>query len=289
MIAEPLELKHRELLEPRFRRLELDISEYSFANAYLFRREHQFQVIRSKDIYLKGKTRDGFWYLMPTTSIEDWNWADLEYCLQECNFLFPIPETWQKYFDERRYKPSRQDSESDYLYTVHKLADFPGRHLSSRRNLLRQFLDLFPEHQSMALDLSHQEDAMLILETWQKSLGVSGDLTDYAACHEALELMDRLHLTGHITYVAGKPAGFILGEELSKKSFVIHFAKALREYKGIYQYIYQEFARFLDGKYEYINLEQDLGDADLQQSKRAYDPDQLIPKLRMSLWKSTAS
>jgi uncharacterized protein len=69
----------------------------------------------------------------------------------------------------------------------------------------------------------------------------------------------------------------------------VHFAKALRQYKGIYQYIYQEFARSLEGKFESINLEQDLGVADLKHSKRAYEPDQLIPKLRISLWKSKIS
>ena len=56
---EPLSLKHQSLLEPLFKKLNLEISEYSFANAYLFRQVHDFEVFFDKSIFLVGKTRDG--------------------------------------------------------------------------------------------------------------------------------------------------------------------------------------------------------------------------------------
>jgi hypothetical protein len=54
--------------------------------------------------------------------------------------------------------------------------------------------------------------------------------------------------------------------------FGIHFEKGIDEYKGIYQYINQNFAASLDEHYVYINREQDLGDEGLRQAKMTYRP-----------------
>lgn len=289
MHLETLNLDHQVLLAPRFHKMDLDISEYTFANLYLFRNVHDYQVVFGQDLYLKGKTRDGFYYLTPTVPVEQLQWKDMEDCLQGCNFLFPIPESWASQFDPQKYQEDKKEQDSDYLYTVAKLASYPGRHLSGRRNLVKQFMEHHPVHSSIVLSSTNKDHALEVLEEWQQEGVKEEPFSDYGPCTEAVQLMETLNLNGLISYVDGKPAAFVLGEELHSKTYVIHFAKALRQYKGIYQYIYQEFARSLQGKYEYINLEQDLGVYDLQHAKRAYYPDQLIPKLRISLWKSKVS
>jgi len=101
---------------------------------------------------------------------------------------------------------------------------------------------------------------------------------------EALERMDELQLCGGIYYVDGKPAAYILGEEIAEgKTFVIHFEKAVGEYKGLYQFINQSFAAILPEKYTYINREQDLGDEGLRQAKLTYRPVGFIKKYRAAL------
>lgn len=289
MKSEFLEKKHQALLESRFDKLQLDISEYAFANLYLFRQIHEYQVLFNKDIYIKGKTRDGFYYFMPTVPLDRFHWDEIEECLKSCDFLFPLPEAWTPNFDTKKYQISYKDEDSDYLYSVHMLSTYPGRHLSGRRNLVKQFHELYANPTFMPLNKDNRFQALDILEQWQKEGEKQEPFTDYGACKEALIEMEWLKLNGLIFYVDNQPAGFVLGEALHSKTYVIHFAKALRHYKGIYQYIYQEFARTLVGKYENINLEQDLGVYDLQHAKRAYSPNQLIPKLRISLWKSKVS
>lgn len=286
MRIEPLDLSHQVILTPRFKNLGLNISEYTFANAYLFRQKHEFQIIFNQEIYLRGKTREGFTYLMPTTPIDQFNWQELEKCLEECDFIFPLPELWANAFNPQKYKIDIKKQDSDYLYTVNKLSTYPGRKLSGRRNLVRQFNDLNPNHISKSMTSANSDDAIQVLEEWQKGGGDEEDFTDYESCLEALQLMEKLNMSGQISYIDEQPVGFVLGEELNAKTYVIHFAKALKQYKGIYQYLYQSFAHSLEGKYEAINLEQDLGLPDLQHAKQAYYPDQLIPKLRISLWKS---
>jgi hypothetical protein len=72
-----------------------------------------------------------------------------------------------------------------------------------------------------------------------------------------------------------------LGEPLNHHTYVIHCAKGLVQYKGVYQYLYNEFASSLDPTFHSINLEQDLGSAELAHAKRAYQPDLILPKLRI--------
>ena len=60
--------------------------------------------------------------------------------------------------------------------------------------------------------------------------------------------------------------------------FVIHFEKALDEYKGIYQYLNQSFAESLPRFFTLINREQDLGNEGLRQAKMTYRPCEFVKK-----------
>ncbi|MDR2732198.1 MAG: phosphatidylglycerol lysyltransferase domain-containing protein, partial [Fibromonadaceae bacterium] len=96
---------------------------------------------------------------------------------------------------------------------------------------------------------------------------------DYDSAKEALELHEFLGFSGLVFYVKGTPVGYCQGEILpDEKSFAVHFEKAIDKYKGIYQYINQEFAKSILENITYINREQDLGDEGLRQAKMTYRP-----------------
>jgi hypothetical protein len=61
----------------------------------------------------------------------------------------------------------------------------------------------------------------------------------------------------------------------------LHFAKGNRKFKGVYQYMFNQFARILPGKYQYMNFEQDLGKLALRIAKSSYHPDQILEKYRL--------
>jgi uncharacterized protein len=82
-------------------------------------------------------------------------------------------------------------------------------------------------------------------------------------------------------YVDQEPGGFIIGEPLHSKLYGLHFAKARKEFKGIYPYLYQAFARSLPDHYSEWNMEQDLGVETVRKSKLSYHPDRLIKKWRV--------
>ena len=97
-------------------------------------------------------------------------------------------------------------------------------------------------------------------------------------------MYDELVLCGGIYYVQKEPGGFIIGEELAEDMFAIHFAKARKQFRGIYQYMYNSFAKILPPKYKYFNLEQDLGKDPLRIAKASYVPDKMLKKFRVR-WK----
>jgi hypothetical protein len=66
-------------------------------------------------------------------------------------------------------------------------------------------------------------------------------------------------------------------------SFVIHFEKAVSDYKGLYQFMNQSFAAILPGKYKFINREQDLGNEGMRQAKMTYRPIGFVKKYRAML------
>lgn len=285
MRKEPLSLDHQEILEPRLRALQFDLSEYTFACLYLFRSIHAYEVLFGEEgIYVAGKTRDGHTYVMPTCRpTHEACCKEIKELLHSYEFLYPIPMEWLPCFSPRLFESSHIDADTDYLFRTEKFCTYPGRHLSSRRNLLKQFKELYPEHRTEPIIAANKRAALELLERWQMHAHPDKRFTDYDSAKEALEKLEKLNLDGRLTLCEERPVGFVIGEPLSQTTYVLHTAKGDVVYKGVYQYIYSDLAYFLEKRFEFLNLEQDLGSEDLAHAKRAYDPDRLLPKMRIHL------
>jgi len=282
MRIESLGLHHKDILAPRLKQANTGLSEYTFANLYLFRQNHQYEVITGRDIYVRGKTYDGHSYLMPTADVHGLDRDFLKGLMATVDFLFPIPQAWLDYFGKDEYDIECKEGDRDYVYTVEKMRTYKGRNLHKKRNLLKQFLDLYA-HDAMPLTKDRIDQARFILKDWQDTTQMNAADTDFSPCLEALDRYDDLVLCGGIYYADNEPAGFVLGEEVNDEAFVLHFAKARVKFKGIYQYMFNNFAKILPPKYRYINLEQDLDRENLRVFKSSYVPDVLLCKARVSL------
>ncbi len=282
MLIEKLALYHKDILTPLLRRLNAGLSEYTFANLYLFRQNHEYEVISDGDIFIRGKTYDGHTYLMPTADVRVLDRGTLKDLMKTADFLFPIPEAWLPFFGQEEFQVEYKAGDRDYVYTVEKMSTYKGRNLHKKRNLLKQFLELY-QHDAMPLTTGRLDQARFILDEWQATSGMNAADTDYAPCLEALDRYDELVLCGGIYYADGEPAGFALGEEVNEETFVLHFAKARTKFKGVYQYMFNNFAKILPSKYKYLNLEQDLDKENLRVFKSSYVPDLLLQKARVKL------
>ncbi len=282
MDIQPLSLTHKDTLGQRLKALACPISEYSFANLYLFREAHHYEVVFDKEVFIRGVTYDRHRYLMPTFDVAT---ADIDYLIsimQDVDFLFPIDESRLGAFDPERFTFTAKEGDMDYVYTVEKMKTYKGRRLHKKRNLMKQFLETYTHHE-FALTQDKIKDALSILEEWQQDNSLSGAQTDYVPCKEALNLNEELCLCGIVYYANDEPAGFILGEELNSETFVMHFVKAKKRFKGIYQYMYNSFANLLPVRYKYLNFEQDLDREALRLAKSSYLPDIMLKKYRVGL------
>ncbi|NTV29879.1 MAG: DUF2156 domain-containing protein [Candidatus Omnitrophica bacterium] len=281
MPAERINLGHRALLDSRLKAAGALLSDYSFANLYLFREAHDHRVlVEGSDVFITGRTYDGCRYVMPTADIRQGAVGPLLAAVPEGGVIFPLPEEWLGALKEHAAGTEFFDGDSDYIYTVESLSTYRGQKLHGKKNLLNQFLALYSS-KALPLTQERMDDARAILQGWQEDTGEEAASTDYAPCREALELYDELVLCGGIYYVGDEPAGFIIGEELGRNMFVLHFAKGRRKFKGLYQYMFNHFARIMPKQYDLFNFEQDLGKQSLKIAKSSYDPDRMLHKYRV--------
>lgn len=286
MEFETLEYAHRARLAPILRAKNSYLSEYSFTNAYLFRNPHKYQVAVSDGCtFLHGVTYDNKTYMMPVCPLEIIPTSKLIEMGSHVDFFFPIQEEWLSFFPEDKFSYTFLEGDSDYIYLTERLATMAGRKLAKKRNLLKQYNEGY-KIEDYELTLDRFEDAKYILDIWEKDIqSMDNHGTDYAETFEALEKMNEFNLRGMISYADNKPSGFVLGEELNDESFALHFAKGIREYKGIYQHLYNAFSQRMLPQYKYMNFEQDLGKDTLRQAKSTYYPDEMRKKYRVALKK----
>jgi hypothetical protein len=270
----------RPTLHPLFQTLPDGISEFTFANIYLFRRTHQHRISRLPDglFVITGEDDDTPFFMLPfglpdTPLLEE---LFSRFVSMKC-----VSGQQSKVLALMGYHVEEDRDNFDYIYSRTDLVNLNGRQMHKRKNLLNSFLK---NHNGIAKPLldEYAGDALNVLEEWRATRGDAGD---YEACREGLEHTYELQLCGGIYYVGQRPVGFTLGEENSLgTSYVIHFEKAVDvdTYKGLYQFINQTFSSFLPEKYETINREQDLGQPGLRRAKESYNPIGFVKKYRVS-------
>jgi hypothetical protein len=249
-----------------------DVSSLAFANLYLFRKKYSFNASLLENNLLITGTEKGetFFSILG-------NLPQKEILIE----LLKKYDYWKNISKEQAIEldamlPNKTVSEDrnnfEYLYLRTDLAELPGKNFQKKRNLVNAFLKSYPpeEREIKILDKSTLSDALHVLDEWRHGKGEHGD---YDAAKEGVELHELLGFSGLVFYVKGTPIGYCQGEALAnEKSFAVHFEKAIDKYKGIYQYINQEFAKTIPENISYINREQDLGDEGLRQAKITYRP-----------------
>jgi hypothetical protein len=266
----------REVLHPRFQRLAEGISEFTFANIYLFRETHRYKISQLDNglFVITGEDAGESFFMLPF-GLPDEN--VLRELFTEYHIMKAVPEPQAKLLAQSGYQIWEDRENFDYLYSREDLVGLTGRKFHKKKNLLNMFIRN-NECQAKPLLEEYRDDALHVLEAWNERYGGGGD---YAPAKEALEQMWPLQLCGGIFYIEGEPVAYCLGEEIALgKSFVIHFEKAVLkdEFKGIFQFINQAFASILPEKYETINREQDLGNEGLRQAKESYNPVGFVKK-----------
>lgn len=281
--SEIIDFQHRELLLEKFKQLNLPVSDYTFANIYLFRSISHYEFLTTDcGLFISGCNRHGQHYIMPLNDLRKCDQKTFENLLDNQNFFFPVPEEWLAFFPADKFIITSDDSESDYLYLTEKMASFKGKQYTRHRNHLNQFFSAY-NPQAEIISGNNVPQAMAILQTWQDDSGLALNKTDFEQCREALEKFSVLALWGTLYYIENEPAGFVIGEALNTETFVLHFAKASKMYHGIYEFMFNDTAKRLLPQYKFLNLEEDMGNKNLRRTKGSYGPELLLKKYHVCL------
>ncbi|MCI5578810.1 MAG: phosphatidylglycerol lysyltransferase domain-containing protein [Oscillospiraceae bacterium] len=164
----------------------------------------------------------------------------------------------------------------DYIYLADDLENLKGKKYHGKRNHLNRFYEnnwsferLNSDNISECLEMNKLWSKENISENSEDS---NNKLAELDVVQRSLELYDELGYDGGVLRVDGTVQAFTFGERSSDDTFVVHVEKALRKYQGAYTAINREFVKSLEGRYKYINREEDTGAENLRKSKLSYHP-----------------
>ena len=192
--------------------------------------------------------------------------------------LFPgdYPE---KYPEIREYFELTDDRAwADYVYSVDDLVKLSGKKLAKKKNLVSQFVRAYPEYKVLPITSDKRDVLISFTHKWRRDRSADGIylMTEIKAIENTLNMWDDLPTEGIIICLHNRIAAFSIFSPQTSEMVTEHFEKFDPDKKGAAQLINWETCRFLQGRYKYINREQDLGLEGLRQAKLSYQPSSLV-------------
>ncbi len=282
MRCEKIQMKHRSLIMECFAGLDDFISDFTFSIIYVYRFVYEYRIIfEGEPVFIAGTNSLAQNFLTPLKNLSSMDPVFVANLINGYDFIYPVAEKWAGNYCGSPFSTTCRDGEMDYLFKVADIASYSGGKYNKRRNRLKHFT----AGNDASCDLFRPSDigkAFNILAEWQQHLRLPETETDFVACREALENFSLLGLSGMIYYSERRPVGFLIGEALNSRVYLIHFVKGLPGFNGLYEFMFNRFARTLSG-FEYLNMEEDMGKENLRITKSSYHPAFLVKKCRIYL------
>lgn len=192
-----------------------------------------------------------------------------------------VPELYVKHVDKAAFETVPEPETFDYIYKRKNLAELPGQKFSPKRNLISQFKRKY--------EFSYEPLSEANIKPVYKLLPEEKATAEFRVVDRLIRNFRELGLWGGVITVKGEPVAAAIGAVVREFTYdracydtaVVHFEKALTEYKGSYQMINKYFAESLPEDVPGVNREEDLGIAGLRKAKLSYNPDKLIKKYRL--------
>ena len=163
-----LGLADKPILDAAFSLLQPRISEFTFANLYLFRKAHHYELSMVKDaLVVFGRGYDGEEYFLPPLS-GDINGALAE-LFDDSLALYGADEQFLNGFlSIRNDLEINEDRDSfDYLYLRQELAELPGNRFHKKKNRINYFTRRH-EYRIEPFAPKHLEGALRFLDEWRR-------------------------------------------------------------------------------------------------------------------------
>jgi uncharacterized protein len=195
-----------------------------------------------------------------------------------------VPETFLMKHDQKHldnyFIVLEQPEFEDYIYLTDDLVQLKGNKYAKQRNLIHQFHKTYLDNGRATVEMITPDDVsdcMDFLQKWCEQRGCDLDLNDSLACEKiaainALKYFHRMESRGILIRINGAVSAFGICSHLTNDMGILNFEKAFSNIKGLYQFLDNECAKRLFGRYKYINKESDMNIPNLAQSKNSYNP-----------------
>lgn len=173
----------------------------------------------------------------------------------------------------------KEDRDSfDYIISVDEMANLEGSKYSNRRNHINKFKKLYPGHTIQIIDLTKKKakqdiKELFILWETQKGKNRNETIIELTAIEKLFDLVNVMPIQCLGIYFQHKLIGFSTFHIVHDNYAILSFIKGDTSYRGIYEYLNQEIAKYLKTLgTQYLNYEQDLGIPELRKSKLLWHP-----------------
>lgn len=307
----PITLKEKPMFDRAFSRLAQPISDYTFANVYIWNAALRlgWRVIEEHLCIFANSTGD-LTLMLPPLPLEAPDARALRRCLVRC---FQIMDDYQHAHGSDRQRSrieyvsdemleyihsalepgdplilSASPFPGDYVYPTAAMIELSGKALKSKRHDRNRFVREHPSAVALPLGDEHIADCLELMDGWHRHadthhLGqMTEDVTPAAtsllrgregrACRMALRHHKRLGLVGLVVYEGSQLLAFTLGESLSTLQANILFEKTRPDCDGAAQFIFSAFCRLCWTDKPQINVGDDWGIPTLRRTKESYRP-----------------
>lgn len=282
----PLRLEHKAELQAHLRRFPQRISGYTFASLFAWSRPYGFRWARTAGgcvLLCRPYGPDGQLHLLqPLGDLDEPGCAALLDAARRLPYPLRILSVATEFLARHpafaaRFVAVEDPAGANYLYRTSDLADLPGRRYAKKRNLVAQFEAAHPDAEVAPLDAACGPTCLDVLLRMARGAGVAADDASLRAELEALEAtmthFDALEQQGVMVRVDARPVAFSVFERLDAEIAAVHFEKADRAVKGLFQVVNRASARAIAALgCRLVNREEDLGDDGLRRAKRSYHP-----------------
>jgi len=287
---EPIELKQKEEYGPYLQTAGHRGCAYSFANQYMWGRQHGaivedmlviFGQYDRKSIYLfpmgQGDPKPALDAIMADAKERGIACRLVGLQQADCALLETLyPGKLKYHFDRDAF---------EYVYDINDLADLPGRKFQKKRNHLNRFRQANPDYTLEPVTRENMPLVEQLLQRWFQLRQQADPYSDFAlekaALSRGLRHYEQLGLEGLLLTTGDGPVAVTFGSFLQPEVFDVHFEKALDITDGAYPAINQGFAAALREKYpalRFLNREDDMGIEGLRKAKLSYNPAYMVEK-----------
>ncbi len=172
----------------------------------------------------------------------------------------------------------------DYIYETLPLKTFSGKKLHAKRNHYNKFLSLYGEKFTFEnINKKNANECLEFAKMWAnlpENKEYEGVQEEFLCVESLLSNFETLDIVGGVLKIDGKVCGITIASETFENSdtICIHIEKGLYDIKGVYPFLFSSFLKSFDGKYKFVNREDDVDDEGLRKSKLSYNPSFFVEK-----------